>query len=133
MIINIYNDGKSNLTIEQLGSFLAWNIREVCPSELDHMIWLGDFNRHHPLWDEEQNSHLFTSKALDNAQKLIDLIADYRMAQALPKDLPTLQSSSMGNWTRPNNVFCTDHSLEALTLCTTDPDQRGPKTDHVST
>ena len=52
-IINIYNDGKSNLTIEQLGNLLARNIREVRPSELDHMIWLGDFNRHHPLWDEE--------------------------------------------------------------------------------
>ena len=130
-IINIYNDGTNNRTIELLEQFLAGNIREVRPSLLDHMLWLGDFNRHHPLWDEERNSHLFTRSALDDAQKLLDLIADYGMTQALPKDLPTLKSSSSGNWTRPDNVFCTDHSLETLTLCTTDPSQRGPKTDHV--
>ena len=95
------------------------------------MFWLGDFNRHHPLWDEEHNSHLFTKVALNNAQKLLDLVADYGISQALPKDLPTLKSSSMGNWTRPDNIFCTNHSLKTLMLCTTDPDQRGPKTDHV--
>ncbi|KIM57740.1 hypothetical protein SCLCIDRAFT_129702 [Scleroderma citrinum Foug A] len=53
------------------------------------------------------------------------------MVQALPKDIPTLQSSSTGNWTRPDNIFCTDHSEEILISCTTDLGQRGPKTDHV--
>ncbi|KAF9051259.1 Endonuclease/exonuclease/phosphatase, partial [Panaeolus papilionaceus] len=24
------------------------------------MMWVGDFNRHHPMWDEERNNHLFT-------------------------------------------------------------------------
>ena len=86
-------------TIEQLKNFLTDKIREVCPSQLNHMFWLGDFNRHHPLWDEERNSHLFTRSVLDDAQKLLDLLADYGMTQALPKDLPTLQSSSSGNWT----------------------------------
>ena len=130
-IINIYNDGKNNQTIEQLDRFLARHIREVRPLNLDHMFWLGDFNRHHPIWDKERNSHLFTRAALDNAQKLIDLLADYGMVQALPKGLPMLQSSSTGNWTRPDNIFCSDQSIEALTFCTTDLDQRGPKTDHV--
>ena len=130
-IFNIYNNSTNNRTIEQLEHFLATSIREVCPSESDHMFWLGDFNRHHPLWDEERNSHLLTRAALNNAQKLLDLVADYSMSQALPKDLPTLKSSSMGNWTRPDNIFCMNHSLETLMLCITDPDQRGPKTDHV--
>ena len=130
-ILNIYNDGTNNRTTELLEQFLAQNIREVHPSLHDHMFWLGDFNRHHPLWDEERNSHLFTKSALDDAQKLLDLIADYGMSQALLKDLPMLKLSSSGNWMRPDNVFCTNHSLEALTLCTTDPSQRGPKTDHV--
>lgn len=53
------------------------------------------------------------------------------MVQALLKDIPTLQSSSTGNWTRPDNMFCTDHSEEILISCMTDPGQRGPKTDHV--
>ena len=130
-LVNIYNDGKHDRTIEELERFLATNIREVRPSVNDHMIWLGDFNRHHPLWDEERNSHLFTNATLEAAQKLINVLADYGMVQALPKDLPTLQSTSSGNWTRPDNVFCTDHSEQLITLCTTDPDQREPKTDHV--
>lgn len=53
------------------------------------------------------------------------------MIQALPKDIPTLQSSSTSNWTRPDNVFCTDHLEEILISCTTAPGQRGPKMDHI--
>ncbi|KIK13673.1 hypothetical protein PISMIDRAFT_17820 [Pisolithus microcarpus 441] len=81
------------------------NIVAARPREEDHMVWLGDFNRHHPLWDEERNRHLFTEAALEAAQKVLDLVADYGLVQALPKDVPTLQSSSSGNWTRPDNVF----------------------------
>ena len=130
-LINIYNNGTHNRTLEEMGRFLALNAAKVRPSQSDHMFWLGDFNRHHPMWDEEWNSHLFTAAALDLAQKLLDLLADFGMVQALPKDIPTLQSSSTGNWTRPDNVFCTDHSEEILISCTTDPGQRGPKTDHI--
>ncbi|KAG2117620.1 hypothetical protein DEU56DRAFT_717608, partial [Suillus clintonianus] len=50
---------------------------------------------------------------------------------ALPKDKPTLQSSSSGNWTRPDNVFCTSHTLHSFTLCDTAPRRRPPCTDHV--
>jgi len=94
-IANIYNDCTHNRTLEELERFLAW----------DHMVWLGDFNHHHPLWDEEQNSHLFTATALALSQKVLDLLADYGMTQTLPKDLPTLQLSSTGNWTQLDNVF----------------------------
>ena len=64
-------------------------------------------------------------------QPLIDLIANYGMNQPLPKGQPTLQSSSTGNWTRPDNVFCTDHSMEVFISCGTNPALQGPKTDHV--
>ena len=130
-IFNIYNDGTHDRTLTELNTFLSVNIAKVRPSQNDHMFWLGDFNRHHPMWDEERNSHLFTNTALDAAQKLLDIVSDYGLIQALPKDLPTLVSSSTGNWTRPDNVFCTDHSLVTVISCTTDPSQRGPKTDHV--
>jgi len=63
------------------------------------MMWLGDFNRHHPFWDEERNDHLFMMAALVSSQKILDLLADYSMTQTLPKDTPTLQASSTGNWT----------------------------------
>ena len=123
--------GTHNRTLEELNQFLTQNITKVCPSQEDHMFWLGDFNRHHPMWDKEQNSHLFTTATLDSVQKLLDLLSDFRMVQALLKDIPTLQSSSTGNWTRPDNIFCTDHSEEILVSCMTDLGQRGPKTDHV--
>jgi len=130
-ITNIYNDCTHDRILEELERFLATSITRLRPQEWDHMVWLGDFNRHHPLWDEERNSHLFTAAVLASSQKVLDLLADYGMTQTLPKDLPTLQSSSTGNWTRPDNVFCTEHTSDYLTLCNTDPDNRGPNLDHL--
>ena len=130
-IINVYNDCKHDRTLEELERFLAANIRRLHPEEHDHMIWLGNFNRHHPLWDEECNNHLFMTAALNSSQKILTLLADYGMAQVLPKDILTLQSSSTGNWTHPDNMFCTEHMLVPLTLCNTDPENRGPNTDHL--
>ncbi|KAJ8579808.1 hypothetical protein M405DRAFT_855106 [Rhizopogon salebrosus TDB-379] len=49
----------------------------------------------------------------------------------LPKGLPTLQSTSSKNWTRPDNVFCTDHTSDSFLSCTTNPALHGPATDHV--
>ena len=63
------------------------------------MIWLGDFNRHHPLWEEERNLHLLTETYLNAAEPLLLLLAEYGMQQALPKDMPTLQSLATKNWT----------------------------------
>lgn len=107
------------------------NIRELCLSENDHMLWLGDYNCHHPLWDEDHNSHLFTAAALEAAGKVLELVADYGMIQILPKDIPMLQLLSMRNWTCPDNVFCTEHTSELLVSCNMAPEKQGPKTDHL--
>ena len=40
------------------------------------MIWLGDFNRQHPMWDEDRNSHLFMQALLNKAQVIIDAIVN---------------------------------------------------------
>lgn len=130
-IINIYNDCKHDHTLKELERFLANNIGRLHPEECNHMIWLGDFNCHHLLWDKECNNHLFTNVALESVQKVLTLLADYSMSQALPKDIPTLQLSSTGNWMRPDNVFFMEHKLDLLTLCNTNPDNRGPNTDHL--
>ncbi|KAJ8591728.1 hypothetical protein M405DRAFT_734610 [Rhizopogon salebrosus TDB-379] len=53
------------------------------------------------------------------------------MLQLLPIGLPTLQSCSTGNWTRPDNIFGTEQLLDGVITCTTAPELRGPKTDHV--
>ena len=130
-LINIYNDCKHNETIKELGKYLETNIRQVIPSAHDHMIWLGDFNRHHPLWEEERNNHLLTNQYLDHAQPLLELIADDGMIMTLPKDNPTLEASSTKNWTRPDNVFCSENTATTLIHCFTDAARRGPCTDHV--
>jgi ribonuclease HI len=130
-ILNIYNDCIRTTTQETLATFLEREIARLRPTADDHMIWTGDFNRHHPLWDEDRNTQLFTNTYLNAAQPLLDLIADYGMIMMLPKGLPTLQSSSSKNWTRPDNVFCTDHTGESFISCTTNPALRGPATDHV--
>ncbi|KAI6037448.1 hypothetical protein PISMIDRAFT_79832, partial [Pisolithus microcarpus 441] len=53
------------------------------------------------------------------------------MTQLLPKDIPTLQASSSGNWTRPDNVFGNEALVDRIESCETCPQERGPNTDHV--
>jgi hypothetical protein len=91
----------------------------------------GDFNRHHPLWEEERNHHLFTDAALRQAQPLLDLVATYNMKMALPRNIPTLEQSQTKNWTRPDNVFASESILDAFIRCDTAPERRPPKADHL--
>ena len=131
LIYDIYNDCNNNDTITRLGTHLA-SAPQRAQSEGDsYSIWCGDFNRHHPLWDEEWNHHLFTAAALREADKLLMLLADYGMEMALPKGIPTLEAMASKNWTRLDNVFCSDNLGEKVMRCTTDPRLRGPGTDHV--
>jgi Endonuclease-reverse transcriptase len=95
------------------------------------MLWLGDFNRHHPLWDEERNTHLFTAANLDAAQPLLNLLAAHNMKMALPKNIPMLEAMNTKNYTRPDNVFCSADLLDSFTRCDTDPESRPPNTDHL--
>lgn len=130
-IFNIYNDGKHSDTLRLLDRYIGQNKGKICTKIDDYMIWAGDFNRHHPLWDEERNAHLFTRKALDDAQVLIEMVAEHNMIMALPKDLPTLEAMNTKNWTRPDNVWASENLEERLVTCTTEPRLRGPGTDHV--
>jgi len=52
---------------------------------VEHIIWLGDFNRHHPMWDEDHNAHLFMRTNLDGAQHLINVVIELNLKMALPK------------------------------------------------
>jgi hypothetical protein len=52
------------------------------------------------------------------------------MQQALPKNIPTLQSLATKNWTRPDNMFCTDNTCQSFTHCYTEPGLQD-WTDHV--
>lgn len=98
-LFNIYNDGTHHNMLTLFDKFLEHNIASIKAAESDHMLWLGDFNHHHPLWEDIWNCHLFN---YTTANPLIDLIADHEMLQLLPCGIPTLQSSSTGNWTHPD-------------------------------
>jgi len=94
------------------------------------MIWAGDFNRHHPLWDRDEDVHLFTRQAQRASERLIDLIAEHEMVMPLPKDIPTLQHMRSKKFSRPDNVFCSANMLDWLTHCDTAVSLRPPCTDH---
>ena len=61
-IFNIYNDCTHSRNEEILNNYLTDNRRELMEENDNHMIWAGDFNRHHPLWDDDKDVHLFTNQ-----------------------------------------------------------------------
>ena len=58
-LFNIYNEITNNDTISCLDSFFDCNAHIVQPANTDSVIWLGDFNQHHPLWEDDANKRLF--------------------------------------------------------------------------
>src|SRR5882724_5984818 len=81
---------------------------------MEQVIWLGDFNLHHPLWDEECNSHLFSRVNLEKSQVLIDALAEFDLKMVLPKDVPMLQALATGNHTRPDNIFISSQLVGSI-------------------
>lgn len=120
-IYNVYNDGKHSNDLVCLDEHLKSLSAEQTGSHKKSMIWLGDFNRHHPLWDEDRNTHLFTAANLDAAH-LLDLLAMHDMKMALPKDIPSLEAMNIKNYTRPDNVLYLSELLDAFIKCTTAPE-----------
>ena len=79
----------------QLGEILLFNVYNACLPQKStaietvkqvtdrarmplngpvHLMVLGDFNRHHPAWEGEQNAHLFTRDQLDGSEEIINLM-----------------------------------------------------------
>ena len=129
-IINIYNNCKHNDSFTVVKNYLREPQAWVCTQLPLSFVWLGDFNWHHFLWDEEQNNHLFTNSALTLTQPLLNMLGQYNMKMVLPKDTPTLKASSTGNYTRVDNVFCSENVLQAIISCDTNPSRRPLKADH---
>src|SRR5882724_6057656 len=65
LIINMYNHCTNANAINHMLHVMKMRggMRDMVGAE--HIIWLGDFNRHHPMWDEDCNVHLFTRANLD--------------------------------------------------------------------
>jgi len=132
-IYNIYNDCTHSDTIRVLEEHLESRNKQIFgPGQEDRQegdIWLGDFNRHNPWWEDASNSRLFTHRNLDEAQILIDLLAEYDMDLALPPFIPTI-INSRGGRTRPDNVFITEDISNWITICEARPEDTPPLADH---
>src|SRR5271155_1346788 len=131
-IYNIYNDCTHSETIKILDKHMtSRNANQVGPRDNGKArgdIWLGDFNRHNPWWEDPSNSRLFTNRNLDEAQILIDLLSDHNMDLALPQYIPTIVNSRGGN-THPDNVFISQDISNWIVKCDVLAD-RPPKADH---
>jgi hypothetical protein len=129
-IFNIYNDCGHSRNERTLGSYVRRNADNILRTENHHMMWAGDFNRHHPLWDKDEDVHLFTGQAMRSAEGLIRLLADYEMEMILPKGVPTLQHMVTKRYSRPDNVFSTSGLQDLVIKCETEPATRPTSTDH---
>lgn len=94
-IYNVYNSGDNDSTTRAMQAHLrerqarrSWGEEEEEEEEAD--IWLGDFNRHHPMWEDETNERLFTRRELDKAEALLQMLGANDMVQVLPKGIPTI-------------------------------------------
>jgi hypothetical protein len=129
-LINIYNDCNNNHTLTHISNFMRDRERQLRATEPIHTIWLGDFNKHHPLWDEARNAHLFMRRNLDLTQPLLNLLSRHNMKMPLPPSIPTLRVHNTGNHTRVDNVFCTENTMDAIIKCNTDNTSQPVRTDH---
>ena len=132
-IFNIYNDGQHNGTVNLLADYTHRNANIIGDDMVGnaHTIWLGDFNRHHPYWDDPEDTHLFTNEAVNTAEIFIGAVAEAGLEMVLPSGIPTHLHNVSKRWSRLDNVFMTDHSIDTLILCDTIPEQRGVCTDHL--
>jgi hypothetical protein len=128
-VFNIYNDNGHNHSITAIGSYLSHHPEIASATNNNHMTWFGDFNRHHPLWEELRNAHLFNSSS--QIDPLLDLVHSYGMRMALPPGIPTLEASSTGNWTRPDNVWYSNNNTDLFVSCDVSPSLRPPLADHL--
>lgn len=74
-----------------------------------HLVWIRDFNRHHPCWDSMDNSSLFTKEAIKKSELLIQTIAKVGLDITLLVGIPTHKHSITKRWSRLDQVFVTEH------------------------
>ena len=132
-IFNIYNDCDTNNTIKQLEDFSQAHINPPRRGEdnTTPIIWLGDFNRHHPHWDDLADTRLFTRSALSNAELLISAVAGLGLDLALPPGIPTHLHNVTKKWTRLDQVYISEDHLDAVITCDALENTPGINTDHL--
>ena len=134
-IFNIYNDCLHDRTIHELTRFHRTNhgtlIGNDTTSNTAHVVWVGDFNRHHPAWDRPEDSRLFTRETLEAAETLIKATADLQLDMALPAGIPTHHHFVTKKWSRLDQVFVTENTTDILISCEAKVNDKGLNTDHI--
>jgi hypothetical protein len=80
------------------------------------------------MWEEDTNSHLFEPE--NYITPFLDLLFRHDMILALPKGIPTYQTSA-GRWTRPDNVWRNNTQNDPILRCDVLPNIRPPLADHM--
>jgi hypothetical protein len=103
-LFNIYNEGNNNDTINALTKFYKDNTfkLEQPTREGAHLLWLEDFNRHHPHWDDPNDMRLFTREGLRAAEILIKAIVEAGLEMVLLSGTPTHLYNITKCWSRLN-------------------------------
>ena len=131
-IFNMYVDQANDTAITALEQYLRSSKENTEEGGMTTDVWLGDFNRHHPMWDEPRNSQLFTRANLARAETLIQELANWGMSLALPPFLPTRKGwGPNANYTRCDQVFITAEALDSIIECKPSSDTWPANTDHV--
>lgn len=128
-IFNVYNDCNNDDSTTTLDQYIQEHRNEIYGTD-KHVIWAGDFNRHHPMWDRDEDDRLFTSQATAAARDLIYMLSEWDMEMILPKGIPTLCHMRSKRESRPDNVFCTDSLTDRIVACNVRLPERCLSTDH---
>jgi exonuclease III len=129
-IFNIYNNCTHSRTLTRLRQYIQAEQHQVITNENNHIVWAGDFNRHHPLWDNDADERLFTTQATRDAEVLLSMVVDKGLVMALPKGLPTLKHMVSNQYSRPDNVWCSRGLTNFIVRCDVDSFLQPPNTDH---
>ena len=95
------------------------------------MVWVGDFNRHHPAWDRPEDSRLFTRDSLEAAETLLKATAKLQLDMALPAGIPTHHHYVTKKWSRLDHVFVTENTTDIIISCEAKIEDKGLNTDHI--
>jgi len=130
--INIYNNYEDNASITALQRHLnrcEEDGQRTAPGTTHADIWLGYFNRHHPMWEDTNNERLFTRAKLEKAESLLYILAEHDMQMILSKDLPTIINSQQ-NYTGPDNVFSSPEIEDWVIEYRPIKEEKPPTADH---
>ena len=132
LIFNLYCNCTHNNSLLKSKEYMQQEATQITQNEQNtSMIWLGDFNWHHPQWDEERNSHLFTQQNLGAAQTLVNTTIKRNMHTTPPKNLPALKAMSTSNYTCTDNIFFSANLTNKIIICTTIPEDQPAKSNHI--